>query len=133
MSKTKVKQTNDVLSDALTRMRNAIAAKKETVILPNTKMVLEVLKVLSNYGYISTYSENENGDLEVNLKTEVGYRFTHLERVSKPGVRKYITASEIRPIKGGQGLAILSTSKGVLSGPQARKENIGGEYLCKIW
>lgn len=133
MSIKKVKQSSDTLSDALTRMRNAIAVQKETVILPNTKMVLEVLKVLSNYGYISTYSQNDNGDLEVNLKTENGYRFSHLERVSKPGIRRYITASEIKPVKGGQGLAILSTSKGVLSGPQARKENIGGEYLCKIW
>lgn len=133
MTMNKVKQTNDTLSDALTRMRNAVAAKKDTVALPNTKLVLEILKVLSNYGYISGYTENEAGDIEVNLKTENGYRFTKLERVSKPGVRRYLTASEIRPVKGGQGLAIISTSKGVMSGPQARKQQIGGEYLCKIW
>lgn len=129
----KVKKTNDILSDALTRMRNAIGAKKETCELPNTKLVLELLKVLSNYGYISGYSVNENEDVVVNLKTENGYRFHDLVRVSKPGVRRYISASEIRPVKGGKGLAILSTSKGVMAGPQARKEGVGGEYLCKIW
>jgi small subunit ribosomal protein S8 len=133
MSMKKVKQTNDILSDALTRMRNAIARKSIEVALPKTNIVLEVLKVLSNYGYIASYSENENGDIVVGLVTENGYRFSHLERVSKPGVRKYISSDEIRPVKGGRGLAILSTSKGVLSGPQARKEKVGGEYLCKIW
>ncbi len=133
MNTKKVKQTNDTLSDALTRLRNAIAAKKEITALPNTKLVLEVLKVLSNYGYISSYSESESGDIEVSLKTENGYRFSHLERISKPGVRRYVSFSEIRPVKGGKGLAIFSTSKGVMSGPQARKNQIGGEYLCKIW
>lgn len=129
----KVKKTNDTLSDALTRMRNAIKVQKETVELPNTKLVLELLKVLSNYGYISGYGVNENEDIVVNLKTDNGFRFTELVRVSKSGVRKYISVSEIRSVKGGRGLAILSTSKGVMAGPQARKEGVGGEYLCKIW
>jgi len=129
----KVKKTNDILSDALTRMRNAIKASKEETLLPNTKLVLEILKVLSNYGYISSYQITENEDISVNLVTEKGYRFTDLQRVSKPGVRKYVTASQIRPVKGGKGLAIISTSKGVMSGAMARKEGIGGEYLCKIW
>mgnify|MGYP005844621781 CR=1 FL=1 len=128
-----VKKTNDILSDALTRMRNAISAGKDVVALPNTKLVLEVLKVLSNYGYIASYAENDYGDVEVNLKTEVGYRFTKLERVSKPSLRKYVSADEIRPVKGGRGLSIISTSKGVMSGTQAKKAMIGGEYLCKIW
>lgn len=129
----KVKQTNDVISDTLTRMRNAVSAKKETVVLSNTKIVLEILKVLSNANFIGQYLENSNGDIEVSLLTENGYRFTNLERVSKPGARKYIMASDIRSVKGGKGISIVSTSKGVLSGYQARKENVGGEYLCKIW
>lgn len=128
-----VKKTHDILSDALTRMRNAIRAKKEVVALPNTKLVLEVLKVLLNCGYIAGYSENENGDINVNLKKDNVYRFTELERVSKPGRRKYVSVDEIRPVKGGRGLAIISTSKGVMSGAQAKKANVGGEYLCKIW
>ena len=129
----KVKTTNDILSDALTRMRNAIGAKKEAVILPNTKLVLEVLKVLSNYKYIGSYEINADENLVVNLKTENGYRFSHLERVSKPGVRRYVGAGDIRIVKGGKGLAIISTSKGVMSGLQATKEKVGGEYLCKVW
>ncbi len=129
----KIKQTNDVLSDALTRLRNGIRAKKTIIELPNTKIVLELLKVLSNYGYITAYTVNDSGDLEVNVVTENGYRFTNLQRISKPGVRKYISFGEIRSVKGGQGLAILSTSKGVLAGPQAKKEKVGGEYLCNIW
>ena len=129
----KVKQTNDTLSDALTRLRNAVRKDKEVVVLPKTNLILEILKVLSNYGYVGTYSANDNGDVEVMLKVDGGYRFNDLERVSKPGVRRYITYGDIRPIKGGRGLAIISTSKGVLSGAQARKDKIGGEYLCKIW
>lgn len=125
--------TTDTLSDALTRMRNAVSAKKENVILPNTKLVLEVLKVLSNYKYIGSYTITDEEELVVNLMTENGYRFHELQRVSKPGVRRYIGVSEIRPIKGGKGLSIISTPQGVMSGPQARKANIGGEYLCKIW
>lgn len=128
-----VKRTSDILSDALTRMRNAIRANKEFVVLPKTKLVLEVLKVLSNYNYIGGYSENENGDINVILKINSVYRFTELERVSKPGLRKYVSVDEIKPVKGGRGLSIISTSKGVMSGAQAKKANVGGEYLCKIW
>lgn len=129
----KIKFTNDILADALTRLRNSVKANKETVILPNTKLVLELLKVLSNRGFINSYSVNENEELVVELKVEGNYKFTDLVRVSKPGVRRYISASELRPIKGGRGLAVISTSKGVMSGKQARKDGIGGEYLCKIW
>jgi small subunit ribosomal protein S8 len=129
----KVKQSSDTLSDSLTRMRNAITRGKSTAVLPNTKLILELLKVLSNYGYISSYTQNDLGDIEVNLMKDGQYRFTHLERVSKPGVRRYISSAEIKPVKGGKGLAILSTSKGVLAGPQAKKENVGGEFICKIW
>lgn len=129
----KVKQTTDTLSDALTRLRNAIRAKQEKVALPKTNLILEMLKVLSNYGYVGNYSVNDNSDVEVELIVDGGYRFENLERVSKPGVRKYIGAGDIRAIKGGRGLAIISTSKGVMSGVQAKKEKLGGEYLCKIW
>ncbi|BDQ04927.1 MAG: 30S ribosomal protein S8 [Candidatus Dojkabacteria bacterium] len=129
----KVRKTHDILSDVLTRMRNAIASNKEFVVLPKTKMVLEVLKVMSNYGYINQYQENEVGDIVVYLKTELGYRFKHLERVSKPGLRIYVSAKDIRPVKGGKGLSIISTSRGVMSGDQAKKAGIGGEYLCNIW
>ncbi len=129
----KVRKTHDILSDVLTRMRNAIASNKEFVVLPRTRMVLEVLKVMSNYGYINRYEENQVGDIVVYLKTESGYRFKHLERVSKPGLRVYVSAKNIKPVKGGKGLSIISTSRGVVSGYQAKKLGVGGEYLCNIW
>jgi small subunit ribosomal protein S8 len=129
----KIKFTNDILADSLTRIRNAVRTSKETVVLANTKLVLELLKVLSNQGFIAGYMVNEADEVVVNLKVDGKYRFSELIRVSKPGVRKYVSADELTPVKGGRGLAVLSTSKGVMSGYQARKEGIGGEYLCKIW
>lgn len=133
MKTKKTKQSNDKISDALTRMRNAIMASKNEAVLPKTKIILELLKVLSNYGYIGSYDINEDDNVHVTLVTENGYRFHNLIRVSKPGVRRYVKSSEIRPVKGGRGLAIISTSKGVMSGVNARKQGVGGEYLCKIW
>ncbi len=129
----KIKFTNDILSDSLTRIRNSVLAKKESVLLPNTNLVLELLKVLSNRQFINSYTINEDGDVVVELKVDGTYKFSELIKVSKPGVRRYVSVTELRPVKGGRGLAILSTSKGVMSGEQARKEGVGGEYLCKIW
>lgn len=133
MKTKKTKQSNDSISDALTRMRNAILANKSETVLPKTKIILELLKVLSNYGYIGNYEINEDDNVSVVLNTEKGYRFHSLVRVSKPGVRRYVKSGEIKPVKGGRGLAIISTSRGVMSGANARKQGIGGEYLCKIW
>ncbi len=130
---TKIKFTNDTLSDTLTRIRNSVRAKKDTVVLANVKLVLELLKVLSNQGFIGGYTINEIGEVVVNLKVDGKYKFSELIRVSKPGVRKYVAAAELFPIRGGKGLAVLSTSRGVMSGYKAHKEGIGGEYLCKIW
>jgi len=129
----KIKFTNDILADSLTRIRNAVQTSKETVVLANTKLVLELLKVLSNQHFIDGYTVNEADEVVVNLKVDGVYKFSELIRVSKPGVRKYMTAKELAPVKGGRGLAVLSTSKGVMSSYQAKKEGIGGEYLCKIW
>lgn len=129
----KINHTNDTLSDALTRIRNAIRSGKHLVSLPSTKLVLEVLKVMYNHGYLGDYYIDGDGAVVVNLVTNEGYRFTNLVRISKPGIRKYVGVSRIRPVKGGKGLAIISTSKGVMSGDMAKKQNIGGEYLCEIW
>jgi small subunit ribosomal protein S8 len=130
---TKIKFTNDTISDVLTRIRNCVLAKKDTVALPNVKIVLELLKVLSNHNFISGYTITEEGEVLVSLKVDGKYRFTELERVSKPGIRKYVSSTELRPIRGGRGISILSTSKGVMSGIEAKKEGVGGEYLCKVW
>lgn len=128
-----IKFTNDIISDVLTRVRNAIGAKKDSVLLPNTKIVLEILKVLSNNKFIGSYSVDADNQVLVELKIEGEYKFSDLQRVSKPGIRRYIASSDIRPVKGGKGLAIISTSKGVMSGYQAFKQGVGGEFLCKIW
>jgi small subunit ribosomal protein S8 len=129
----KINYTNDTIADVLTRIRNAVSANKEEVVVPNVKMVLEILKVLSNNNYIESYSVEESGELVVKLRVNGGYRFSTLRRVSKPGVRRYISLNNIRPVKGGRGVLILSTSKGVVSGAEAQKLKVGGELLCEIW
>lgn len=129
----KISFTNDIISDALTRVRNAVRANKSSVVLPNVKMVLEILKVLSNNNFIESYTVSEDGDLVVNLKVNDEYKFSILKRLSKPGVRRYVGLEEIRPIKGGKGVLILSTSKGVMSGSDAKQQKVGGEALCEIW
>lgn len=130
---TKVNFTNDRIADSLTRIRNAALSNKNVVKLPNVKIVLELLKVLANNNLIGSYSINEAGEVEVNLKVENDYKFTSLKRISKPGVRRYIGVNEIRPVKGGRGIAVLSTSHGIISNKEARKHGVGGELLCEIW
>jgi small subunit ribosomal protein S8 len=129
----KIKFTNDIIADSLTRLRNSVNAKKNTAELPNVKMVMEILKVLSNNHLIESYTIDENENLLVTLKVDGRYKFSILKRVSKPGVRIYKGANEIKPVKGGKGVLILSTSKGVMSGWDAKKQGIGGEVLCEIW
>jgi small subunit ribosomal protein S8 len=129
----KIKFTNDIISDSLTRIRNSRGASKNTALLSNTKIVLELLKVLSNDNFIKSYSITEEGMVEVDLMVDGKYKFTELTRISKPGVRVYVGSGEMRPVKRGRGIGIISTSKGIMSDKQARKEKVGGEYLCTIW
>jgi small subunit ribosomal protein S8 len=129
----KVKNTTDRIAECLTKIRNAIGAGKETVVLPNIKIVLEILKVLSNYNYIGGYTVNEDEELVVELKIDGAYKIDELKRVSKPGVRRYIGSKASRAYKYGKGISILTTSKGVMSGRDAKKAGIGGEVLCEIW
>ncbi len=127
-------QTNDIISDILTRIRNAIHAKKEVVALINTKAVLEVLNVLSNYGFVGRYEiDEETGNISVHLKVDNQYKINELKRVSRPGLRKYIGAKDVKQIKGGRGIAVLSTSQGIISDEKARKDRAGGEYLFYVW
>lgn len=128
-----VKQTNDVISDTLTRIRNAIMSKKDTVVVKNTKMVLNILNILSKYRFIGSYSMLESNDIEVSLKVDGRYRINKLVRISKPGLRKYVSAKEIKLVKGGKGIGVVSTSKGVISNVQAKKLGVGGEYICQVW
>lgn len=129
----KISFTNDIISDSLTRVRNAVLAGKNSVILPNVKIVLEILKVLSNSNLIDSYSVTEEGDVVVHLKVGDNYKFSTVTRISKPGVRRYVGLKDIRPVKGGRGVLVLSTSRGVMSGEDARKAQVGGEVLCELW
>lgn len=129
---------SDPIADMLTRIRNAGKAKFNSVDIPGSKLKMELAKVLKNEGYIKNYKfikDGKQGILRVYLKygegqTHVIYR---LERVSKPSKRVYANSKEIKPVFNGMGLAILSTSKGIMTDKMARKENVGGEILCNIW
>ncbi len=127
----------DPIADMLTRIRNAMAVKKSEVVLPFSKIKYNVAKVLETEGYISRVEKLKNGkfdELKLNLKY-VGSRpaIRHIKRISRPGQRIYVAGNEMPKILNGYGAAIISTSKGVMTGKRARKENIGGEFMCEIW
>lgn len=121
----------DPIADMLTRIRNARLVHKSNVVIPASKLKIEVLKVLAAEGYIGEYSmENNGATILVNLgNTEM----KKIIRVSKPGRRVYVGAKEIPTVLQGHGLVILSTSKGIMSGVNARKQSLGGEIICKVW
>ena len=128
----------DKIADMLTRIRNANQLKYDTVTVIGTKMTLGIAEILKNEGYISdyTYEKATNGDkLTLNLK--YGDRkervITGLKRISKPGLRVYAKAEEIPYVINGLGIAIISTSKGLMTDKEARKEKLGGEVLAYIW
>lgn len=132
----------DPISDMLTRVRNAQLAQKSRVVLPASKVKKAVAEVLKKRGFIEdvrTALVDEKPVLEIDLKyTSVGFSekkpvIHEIRRVSKEGQRVYVRSTDIRKVKKGIGLAIISTSKGVLSGEEARKQGVGGEYVCYIW
>lgn len=129
--------TNDLISDTLARIRNAIMRSKEEVVTPSSKLVRQVLEILQNEGFIESFVEAEvNGKpaLQLNLKYVDGVStIRELKRVSKPGIRNYVGYRDLKSIKNGQGIAIVSTSKGVMTASQAKKLKVGGEVICEIW
>lgn len=126
---------NDYISDLLARLKNGIMRRKETIEVPSTKMVKEVVKELANEGMIESFEELENGKIEVKpLYTEDGKPVVeNFIRVSKPGQRIYVTHAEIVPVMNGRGISIISTSSGIMSGALAKSKKIGGELICKVW
>jgi small subunit ribosomal protein S8 len=121
----------DPIADMLTRIRNARLVGKTNVVIPASKLKVEVLKVLATEQYVGKYTlENDGATILVNLE---GTYMKKIERVSKPGRRVYAGAKEIPTVLQGHGLVILSTSKGVMSGVNARKARLGGEIICKVW
>ena len=128
---------SDVIADMLTRIRNANDAKHESVEIPASNMKKAIADILVNEGYIKGYQiidDNKQGIIKVTLKY-VGKQkaITGLKRVSKPGLRIYASCEDMPKVMNGLGIAIVSTSKGVMTDKMARKENVGGEVLAFVW
>jgi small subunit ribosomal protein S8 len=129
---------SDPIADMLTRIRNAGKAKFNSIDIPGSKLKTELARVLKDEGFIRNYKfikDNKQGILRVYLKYDEAQSNTiiGLERVSKPSRRFYVKSKDIKPVLNGMGIAILSTSKGIMADKQARSENLGGEILCNIW
>ena len=126
----------DVIADMLTRIRNALSAKHETVEIPASNTKKAIADILLNEGYIEAvdFIEGVQGTIKITLKYNGSNKvISGLKRVSKPGLRIYVGAEEIPQVLGGLGIAILSTSKGIMTGKQAKKLHQGGEVLAYVW
>ena len=128
----------DPIADMLTRIRNGLQARHATVEMPASKIKSAIAEVLKDEGYIKGYSNVGEGPTRA-LKVELRYVgknepvLSGIKRISKPGLRVYSSATDIPRVFGGLGVAIVSTSRGVMSGAQARKQGIGGEVICHVW
>jgi len=129
----------DPIADLLTRIRNGLHARHESCSIPASKMKENVLKILKARGYIESFARNEKkpqDDLVIKLKYLDGNKIPavrSIKRVSKPGRRVYRGYDDIKPLLGGLGVAIISTSKGVMADVDAKKSKLGGEVLCEVW
>ncbi|MAE74520.1 MAG: 30S ribosomal protein S8 [Bdellovibrionaceae bacterium] len=128
----------DTIGDFLTRIRNAGLAQHDKVDLPNSNMRQSLAKLLEANGYIRSYrvaKDGKQGIMRVYLKysKDGNHVIKNIERVSRPSRRVYAKATDIPKVRSGYGVAIVSTSKGVMTGDQAAENNIGGEVICKIW
>ena len=130
-------QMSDVIADMLTRIRNANSAKHETVDVPASNMKKSIADILTNEGYIRGYQVVEDGKqgiIRITLKYKNKQRVIQgLKRVSKPGLRVYSNCEDMPKVMNGLGIAIISTSKGIMTDKKARKENVGGEVLAFVW
>ena len=128
----------DPIADLLTRMRNANQMRYNEVVVPSSNLKLEIVKILKAEGYITDYKV-EKGQVQDNIVITLKKRknkervISGLKRISKPGLRVYAKAEEIPTVLNGLGISIVSTSKGIMTGKEARKENLGGEVLAYVW
>jgi len=130
--------TSDPIADMLTRIRNALAARHAKVDVPGSKLKMEIARILKDEGFILNYKLVEEGairTIRLYLKYTSGNApvISHIERVSTPGCRIYVGKSDVPRVLGGLGINILTTSRGVMTGHEARKTGVGGEVLCRIW
>ena len=128
----------DPIADMLTRIRNGVKAKFNSVDIPASKLKTEMARVMKDEGYIRNYKfiqDGKQGVLRVYLRYGPGQKAViyGLQRVSKPSRRIYVKSNDIKPVYNGMGISILSTSKGIMTDKRARQENVGGEILCNIW
>ncbi|MGB9716080.1 MAG: 30S ribosomal protein S8 [Thermodesulfovibrionales bacterium] len=127
----------DPIADMLTRLRNAIRIKAEKVDIPASKMKVEIARILKEEGFIKTYKilkDKRQGILRIMLKyIDNECAISGLKRISKPGRRVYVGKRETPKVMGGVGIAILTTSRGILSDKACRREGVGGEVICYIW
>ena len=129
--------STDPIADMLTRIRNAIMVGKNQVVLPGSKIKFNIAKQLVKPGYLSLVEEIEDkpqNQLKIVINQDgQSPKIAHIERVSKPGRRYYVQASEIPTIKNGRGMVLVSTSKGIMDGVSAKLNKVGGEVICKIY
>ncbi|MBZ0204113.1 MAG: 30S ribosomal protein S8 [Ignavibacteria bacterium] len=128
----------DPISDYLTRIRNAQKAKKKSVEIPASKLKLKVTEILNKQGFVGEFNvvdtATKQGNIVIKLKYNNGDAvILGLERVSRPGIRKYVPSDAIPKVLNGLGVAIVSTSKGLMTDKEARSLGVGGEVLCSIW
>ncbi len=129
---------NDPISDMIVRIKNANARKHKTVSMPHSKLKMKILSIIKEEGYISKFEEvvleNNKKEIVVTLKYKGNERvITDIKRISKPGLRVYVPVEDVPTVQSGFGVAIISTSKGLLTDKEARKENVGGEVIAYIW
>ena len=129
--------TTDPIADLLTRIRNAITARHETVLIPTSKMKKSIADILVNEGFVSACEVVEDKG-HSNIKIALKYSgnknaITNLKRISKPGLRTYSDVENMPKVLDGLGIAILSTNKGIMTDRKAKAANVGGEVLCYIW
>lgn len=129
----------DPIADYLTRIRNAIMANHRIVEIPGSRVKMDMTKILFDKGYILNYKfeeDSKQGIIKIALKYHPESKknaIKHIERISRPGLRKYVGVEDLPRVLNGLGIAILSTSKGVVSDKEARTQNIGGEVLCYVY
>jgi len=128
----------DPIADMLTRIRNGVSAKHDSVLMPSSKIKVAIARVLKDEGFIRDFNVEPDGARSM-LKIELSYTgrkepvLSGIKRVSKPGLRVYVQKREIPRVLGGLGVAILSTPEGVMTGQNARQKSVGGEILCYVW
>ncbi len=130
----------DPIADYLTRIRNAIRANHRIVDIPSSKIKKEITKILFDKGYIQSYKFEDDKNIQGQIRIALKYNpltktsaIVSLERISKPGLRKYVKAGDLPRVINGLGVAIISTSKGLVTDKEAREQHIGGEVLCYVY